>query len=161
LAARSRDGWYGRFVAQQRAAGLRYCALGVTILPSLRVHNGCWERPQICNSRIALRGIFMDNLQAAMDAPTALNVTVQATRRSHRCIQARRSAGKAPGAPQNNWVPSRPIETIPSYAQWVLSLPPAPVTDELWPAAATSIQNNSGLTQGLAPARRQADREVE
>src|SRR5262249_37491121 len=28
-----------------------------------------------------LRGIFMDNLQAALDAPTALNVTVQATRR--------------------------------------------------------------------------------
>ena len=28
-----------------------------------------------------LRGIFMDNLQAAPDAPTAVNVTVQATRR--------------------------------------------------------------------------------
>jgi hypothetical protein len=30
-------------------------------------------------------------------------------------------------------------------------LPPAPVTDELWPPAATSIQSDSGLTQGHAP----------
>src|SRR5262249_19055864 len=29
-------------------------------------------------------------------------------------------------------------------------LPPAPVTDEPWPAAATSIENISGLPQGLA-----------
>jgi len=31
-------------------------------------------------------------------------------------------------------------------------VPPAPVTDELWPAAATSIQNDSGLPQGPAGA---------
>src|SRR5262245_47515270 len=35
----------------------------------------------ICNNLIALRGIFMDNLHAALDAPTALNVTVPMTRR--------------------------------------------------------------------------------
>src|SRR5262249_40516236 len=46
--------------------------------------------------------------------------------------------------------------TIPSYAQWVPSLPPAPVTDQLWPAAAT--QSDSGLSQGNSPtARRQAE----
>src|SRR5262245_21088688 len=47
-----------------------------------------------------LRGIFMDNLQAAMDAPTALNVTVQAIRRREVCRSGRPREGPAswPGA---------------------------------------------------------------
>src|SRR5262245_37053354 len=41
-----------------------------------------WDNSSmICNSLIALRGNFMDNLRAALDAPTALNVTVAMTRR--------------------------------------------------------------------------------
>ena len=40
--------------------------------------------------------------------------------------------------------------TIRSYAQWVHLVPPALVTVELWPAAATSIQNDSALAQGPA-----------
>src|SRR5262249_20802289 len=43
----------------------------------------------------ALRGIFMDNLQAAMDAPTALNVTVQAIRRREVCRSSRPREGPA------------------------------------------------------------------
>src|SRR5262249_1529847 len=42
-----------------------------------------------------LRGIFMDNLQAAMDAPTALNVTVQAIRRREVCRSSRPREGPA------------------------------------------------------------------
>ena len=48
----------------------------------------CVNSGLICNSSIALRGIFLDNLHAALDAPTALNVTVPATRRR----EARRSS---------------------------------------------------------------------
>src|SRR5262249_8328747 len=87
----------------------------------------------------------MGNLQAALDAPTALNVTVQATRRrevrrssrpreyltereieklSPRLQRSLYSSAQVCGQrtplghPQNIWVPSRSIQTIPSYAQW-------------------------------------------
>ena len=49
--------------------------------PPLFPSTNCINSAVICNSSIALRGIYMDNLHAALDAPTALNVTVQATRR--------------------------------------------------------------------------------
>src|SRR3954454_11948880 len=47
--------------------------------PSRRFN--CDTSAKICNSLTALRGICVDNPQAALDAPTALNVTVQATQR--------------------------------------------------------------------------------
>ena len=50
-------------------------------MQELSLSTNCDDSFMICNSWIALRGIFMDNLQAAQDAPTALNVSVQATRR--------------------------------------------------------------------------------
>ena len=49
--------------------------------PPVFPSTNCVNSGMICNSSIALRGIFLDNLHAALDAPTALNVTVQATRR--------------------------------------------------------------------------------
>src|SRR5262245_20753328 len=50
-------------------------------MQELSLSTNCDNSLMICNSLITLRGIFMDNLQAALDAPTAVNVTVQAARR--------------------------------------------------------------------------------
>jgi hypothetical protein len=44
--------------------------------------------------------------------------TRQRSEASRAHAEARRP-GDPPWAPQNKWVPSEPIETIPSYAQWV------------------------------------------
>jgi integrase len=50
-------------------------------MQELSLSTNCDNSGMICNSCIALRGIFMDNLEPALDAPMALNVTVQATPR--------------------------------------------------------------------------------
>jgi len=41
---------------------------------SLSLSTNCDNSSMICNSGIALRGIFMGNLQAELDAPTAGSV---------------------------------------------------------------------------------------
>ena len=70
---------------QREEIGAALCGKSVTPSgvqrPPVFPSTNCVNSAMICNSSIALRGIFLDNLHAALDAPTALNVTVPATRR--------------------------------------------------------------------------------